>query len=110
MVRWRAIPRRPGNLRPDPGRRHRHFTQLLDDARHEAGESAPLLLTLPGTQAPPDPDPVGTDAVIKTFSKVLTEDHTFEDGRARLLRKHATAARTSNRPRLHPLTAITELR
>jgi hypothetical protein len=33
--------------------------------------------------------PAGADAVMKTFSKVLTEDHTVEDGRARLLHKHA---------------------
>ncbi|MDH6522549.1 transcriptional regulator with XRE-family HTH domain [Streptomyces sp. SAI-135] len=91
-----------------------HFTQLLDDARNEAGDSAPLLLTIPGALTPPDPAPVGADAVIKTFSKVLTEDQTVEDGRARLLRKHATqratAAGTPTRPRPRPLTTITELR
>ncbi|WP_328980672.1 helix-turn-helix transcriptional regulator [Streptomyces canus] len=91
-----------------------HFTQLLDDAHREASESPALLHTNPGThlQAAPTPEPVGADAVIKTFSKVLTEDDTVEDGRARLLRKHAAqhlpAARTPARPRPRPLTTIAE--
>lgn len=42
------------------------------------------------TTAQPAPKPIcptGPDAVMRTSSKVLTEDHTVEDGRARLLHK-----------------------
>ncbi|MFC7812702.1 helix-turn-helix domain-containing protein [Streptomyces olivaceus] len=40
----------------------------------------------------------GPDAVMKAFSKVLTEDHPAEDGRARLLTKLATTPPTPRRP------------
>lgn len=79
-----------------------HFSQLLDNAHHEAERDTTLLqppttaadLPSPTPTAPeehtapqPAPKPTGPDAVMKTFSKVLTEDHTIEDGRARLLHK-----------------------
>ena len=47
---------------------------------------------------------------MKTFSKVLTEDRTVEDGRARLLHKfakqHVTPVRQKDGARPRPLTAI----
>ncbi|GAB7111104.1 hypothetical protein JCM4814A_94230 [Streptomyces phaeofaciens JCM 4814] len=85
----------------------RRFSQLLDNARAEATPhparrqpptrppSAPASARPdhPGTHQPGQDthpaQPVGADAVMKTFSKVLTEDRTVEDGRARLLHKLA---------------------
>jgi transcriptional regulator with XRE-family HTH domain len=91
-----------------------HFTLLLDNAHQEATHGSALLQpthSAPGT-APHEAHPVGADAVMKTFSKVLTEDRTVEDGRARLLRKRAkqrsTPAQPADRTRPRPLTAITE--
>ncbi|MEU3901792.1 helix-turn-helix transcriptional regulator [Streptomyces sp. NPDC045251] len=104
-----------------------HFHQLLHDAHHE---------TAPGTASQPPPAPfpakpsptqttpaddtttptftpgfngiAGPDAVMKTFSKILTEDHTVEDGRARLLHKHAKQTLPTGTHRHRTLTAITE--
>ncbi|MER7978307.1 helix-turn-helix transcriptional regulator [Streptomyces sp. NPDC095817] len=64
-----------------------HFRQLLADARADAARQQPF--THRPAQPPPAPPGAGADAVIKTFSKVLTEDRTVEDGRARLLQKLA---------------------
>ncbi|WP_254402637.1 AAA domain-containing protein [Streptomyces sp. AC555_RSS877] len=103
-----------------------HFTQLLANARREATQGSAFLQSSsphavspgePSDTPPPEtdahePHPVGADAVMKTFSKVLTEEHTVEDGRARLLHKHAeqqgTPAQPAERTRPRPLTAITE--
>ncbi|WP_217236260.1 helix-turn-helix transcriptional regulator [Streptomyces sp. AC555_RSS877] len=85
-----------------------HFTQLLDNAQREATHGSAFLQSSPHHE----PHPVGADAVMTTFSKVLTEDRTVEDGRARLLHKHAkqhsTPAQPAERTRPRPLTAITE--
>ncbi|MEU0250458.1 helix-turn-helix transcriptional regulator [Streptomyces sp. NPDC006235] len=51
----------------------------------------------------------GPDAVMKTFSKVLTEDRTVEDGRARLLHKQARRATPTDRARRRPVTSIAEV-
>ncbi|MDL5206358.1 helix-turn-helix transcriptional regulator [Streptomyces sp. ALI-76-A] len=74
-----------------------HFTMPLAHAHREAAHGSALL------PAPPhhEPDPVGADAVMKTFSKVVTEDRTVEDGRARLLHKHAKQHNTSNQQSAH---------
>ncbi|WP_435596574.1 helix-turn-helix domain-containing protein [Streptomyces albogriseolus] len=75
-----------------------HFTQLLDNAHQEAERDttpaanllSPTTAAEQHTTAQPAPKPIcptGPDAVMRTFSKVLTEDHTVEDGRARLLHK-----------------------
>ncbi|MEV1069392.1 helix-turn-helix transcriptional regulator [Streptomyces sp. NPDC050263] len=98
-----------------------HFNHLLDDARAEAAEetgwlpptarpsAAAALAEHTAPQPTPDPHPAGADAVMKTFSKVLTEDHTVEDGRARLLRKLAeqqtSPARRAGAARPRPLSA-----
>ncbi|MEU5225325.1 helix-turn-helix transcriptional regulator [Streptomyces toyocaensis] len=80
-----------------------HFSQLLDNAHHEATRGTALLQP-PARRPHHTPEP---DAVIKTFSKVLTEDHTVEDGRARLL--HKLAAQTPSTNRHHrTLATITE--
>ncbi|MFD8050161.1 helix-turn-helix domain-containing protein [Streptomyces chartreusis] len=102
-----------------------HFTQLLDEARHEAAEGVALLQspttagapgrqdapTAHGTRAP-GAHSIGADAVMRTFSKVLTEDRTVEDGRARLLHKlavqHVSPARRADGPR--PLPGADALR
>ncbi|MGW5609360.1 helix-turn-helix domain-containing protein [Streptomyces sp. NPDC003753] len=106
-----------------------HFTQLLDNAHHEATHGTAALQPTthaktdsvtpmagggasPGAEhrtAPPaDPGPTGPDAVMKTFSKVLTEDHTVEDGRARLLHKLAEQNPRKGHNRCRPMTDITE--
>ncbi|MFJ3106531.1 helix-turn-helix domain-containing protein [Streptomyces sp. NPDC086835] len=108
-----------------------HFRLLLDNARAEARKAADpqpalsqeprpsALFALPEQsstlQSAPHPHtahPAGADAVMKTFSKVLTEDQTVEDGRARLLHKHAEQQVTPTRPtdsgRPRSLTAIAE--
>ncbi|MGW6958771.1 helix-turn-helix domain-containing protein [Streptomyces chartreusis] len=101
-----------------------HFKQLLEDARHEAAEGLALLQSSTAPAAggqssicPPDGDPhdvrsTGADAVMKTFSKVLTEDQTVEDGRARLLHKlaeqHVAPARHANGVRTRPHSAIAD--
>ncbi|MER6562115.1 helix-turn-helix transcriptional regulator [Streptomyces sp. NPDC001027] len=101
-----------------------HFNQLLDHARAEAEETAwlqptarPSAITALARPTPPQPStdppttrPAGADAVMRTFSKVLTEDHTVEDGRARLLHKHAeqqtTPLRRAAGTRPRPITPI----
>lgn len=95
-----------------------HFTQLLDDARREAARSTPLLHTPAPPEQPPAPrlhgsvPPTrphrtpGPDTVMKTFSKVLTEESAVEDGRARLLHKHAEEGTRPNNDR-RP-TALTD--
>ncbi|MFG2885752.1 helix-turn-helix domain-containing protein [Streptomyces sp. NPDC048297] len=99
-----------------------HFTQLLDNAHHEAThgaaimrpdsrpetDPAPAPLRPEHTTAPPSPGHTGPDAVMKTFSKVLTEDHTVEDGRARLLLKLARQTPATGRAR-RPMTALAEV-
>ncbi|MEU0060457.1 helix-turn-helix transcriptional regulator [Streptomyces sp. NPDC006334] len=101
-----------------------HFNKLLNNARAEAEEttwlqpsarpSATTALARP-TSPPPTTDPhttqpAGADAVMRTFSKILTEDHTVEDGRARLLDKRAEQQTTPQRraagTRPRPLTPI----
>jgi transcriptional regulator with XRE-family HTH domain len=88
-----------------------HFNQLLDDAHREAAPGEVLLQTSTH-QTPHDAHPTGADAVMETFSKVLAEDHTVEDGLARLLHKraeqHIPPAHRADRIRSGPLTAITE--
>ncbi|MEU9352391.1 helix-turn-helix transcriptional regulator [Streptomyces griseoloalbus] len=95
-----------------------HFSQLLDNAHQEAERDTALrqpptpAAALPSpttvgekhTAPQPAPKPIrptGPDAVMRTFSKVLTEGHTVEDGRARLLHKLAkkTPAQDSHRRR-----------
>ncbi|MFC7994479.1 helix-turn-helix domain-containing protein [Streptomyces pilosus] len=85
-----------------------HFSRLLDNAHHEATRDTALL-------QPPTPPPAprphrtpGPDAMIKTFSKALTEDHTVEDGRARLLHKLAEKTPTTNRHHHRTLATLTE--
>ncbi|MFC8349569.1 hypothetical protein [Streptomyces sp. NPDC057280] len=91
-----------------------HFDQLLNDAHN-----TPLLQpeTSPGLSpsehgALPAPAPASTgastgpDAMMKTFSKVLTEDRTVEDGRARLLQKLAKAPEADHHRR-RPLASLT---
>ncbi|MEV5085947.1 helix-turn-helix transcriptional regulator [Streptomyces sp. NPDC056159] len=107
-----------------------HFNRLLDNARAEA----PQATRRPQPPTPPKPHPSPTavltehasthqdtphdsahttspDAVMKTFSKVLTEDKTMEDGRARLLHKLAEqrpVARQAASSRSRRITAITD--
>ncbi|MDT0616636.1 hypothetical protein [Streptomyces lancefieldiae] len=52
--------------------------------------------------------PTGPDAVMKTFSKILTEDHTVEDGRARLLHKLAKKTPAQDSPRRRRRATLTE--
>ncbi|MGW1364884.1 helix-turn-helix domain-containing protein [Streptomyces chartreusis] len=102
-----------------------HFTQLLVDARHETAEGVALLQCPTAAEASRTQGAAGShgaqassahssgaDAVMKTFSKVLTEDHTVEDGRARLLHKlaiqHISPARRTDKPR--SLTSTDTLR
>ncbi|WP_190201666.1 helix-turn-helix domain-containing protein [Streptomyces djakartensis] len=100
------------------------FKQLLDAARREATEGAALLrpssshsataaATGPSTTAESDadPHPTGPDAVMETFSEVLLEEQTVEDGRARLLAKQQAHARPpgGHQPRL-PTTTVEALR
>ncbi|MGV9567887.1 hypothetical protein [Streptomyces sp. NPDC003480] len=106
-----------------------HFTQLLDNAHHEATHGTAALQPTthtktdsvtpmagggasPGaehrTTPPADPSRTGPDAVMKTFSKVLTEDHTVEDGRARLLHKLAEQNPRKGHNRCRPTTDITK--
>ncbi|MGW0771784.1 helix-turn-helix domain-containing protein [Streptomyces sp. NPDC002676] len=99
-----------------------HFAQLLDSAHHEATTGAAIMQPAPHpetaptpapaqpehTMPPPAPTNTGPDAVMKTFSKVLTEDRTVEDGRARLLHKLAKQNPETGRARCRPMTAITE--
>ncbi|MET9125055.1 helix-turn-helix transcriptional regulator [Streptomyces sp. NPDC004528] len=106
-----------------------HFHQLLDKARAENPREQQLL-THPSTPTPTTPttaahatphpraagtrdaQPAGADAVMKTFSKVLTEDQTVEDGRARLLQKLAKQQTKPVRPadaaRRRTLTAVAD--
>jgi transcriptional regulator with XRE-family HTH domain len=106
-----------------------HFRRLLDAAREEARQSAGLQPSArpepppsPGTahagiprpdHPPHVPDPTGPDAVMRTFSRVLTEDRTVEDGRARLLHKLAEQQTASTRQtdtgRPRTLAAIAEV-
>ncbi|MER7496458.1 helix-turn-helix transcriptional regulator [Streptomyces pharetrae] len=94
-----------------------HFGRLLDNAHHEAtcgpsflspaAQPPPSRTPAHETAPPPGPapsHPTGPDAVMKTFSKVLTEDHTLEDGRARLLHKHARHATRTDHDRRRSLT------
>lgn len=107
-----------------------HFNRLLDNARTEASQESGRLQ--PSTQPTPHPSPaatltaqrntrptdtdphhtqpIGADAVMKTFSKVLTEDQTVEDGRARLLQKlakqHATPVRKKDGTHPRPTGAL----
>ncbi|MFH8939470.1 helix-turn-helix domain-containing protein [Streptomyces griseosporeus] len=101
-----------------------HFTQLLDDAHREATRGTHLLQA----PAPPDPtpslprhapqappahaprQPAGPDSVMKTFSKVLTEERTVEDGRARLLHKLAEESPHADSDRRRPVTLTDALR
>ncbi|MEU2930725.1 hypothetical protein ABZ636_37785 [Streptomyces sp. NPDC007251] len=83
-----------------------HFTKLLDNAHHEASHGTAILQ--PAAHLEPEPTPTGADAVMKTFSKILTEDHTVEDGRARLLHKLAKQNPETAHTRRRPMTAITE--
>ncbi|MEW2051392.1 helix-turn-helix transcriptional regulator [Streptomyces sp. NPDC005476] len=102
-----------------------HFNKLLDNARAEAQEAAwlqpttrPSATTALARPTSPQPSttphtthPAGADAVMKTFSKVLTEHHTVEDGRARLLDKRAeqqttTPSRRAAGTRPRPRTPI----
>ncbi|MFF2386327.1 helix-turn-helix domain-containing protein [Streptomyces sp. NPDC058108] len=106
-----------------------HFHQLLDKARAENPREQQLVThpsaptpTTPTTGAHPAPhsraagtrddQPAGADAVMKTFSKVLTEDQTVEDGRARLLQKLARQQTKPVRPadtaRRRTLTAVAD--
>ncbi|MFE4824788.1 helix-turn-helix domain-containing protein [Streptomyces sp. NPDC056704] len=109
-----------------------HFSRLLDNARTEAAHKSARLQPSPHPTPHPSPavalaeqtcarqpdtdprnaPPVGADVVMKTFSKVLTEDRTVEDGRARLLHKfakqHVTPVRQKDGARPRPLTAIAE--
>ncbi|GAB2897871.1 hypothetical protein GCM10027074_76320 [Streptomyces deserti] len=103
-----------------------HFKQLLDDAHREAASGAFLqpsprsashaataVPTGPSTAAESgtDPHPIGPDAVMKTFSKVLLEERPVEDGRARLLHKLAeqqVPARLTDGDQPRPLTATVE--
>ncbi|MFD7407773.1 helix-turn-helix domain-containing protein [Streptomyces sp. NPDC059866] len=106
-----------------------HFKQLLDNAHREAAHGAELLHSTPAAPPttavtvgaasmtahpdthPPQPHPTGADAIIKTFSAVLTEDETVEDGRARLLHKLAKQhepARQADSGRTRPPTALAE--
>ncbi|MFJ2399595.1 helix-turn-helix domain-containing protein [Streptomyces sp. NPDC087843] len=106
-----------------------HFHQLLDKARAENPREQTLLThpaaptpTTPTKAAHPTPQlraagirddqPAGADAVMKTFSKVLTEDQTVEDGRARLLQKLAKQQTQPLRPadaaRRRTLTAVAD--
>lgn len=103
-----------------------HFNRLLEKAQYEAAHGADLLQSAPrpaasaspgpprpwlGAQPPPatpDPAPAGPDAVMKTFSKVLMEDGTMEDGRARLLHKLAKQTPIRDRDRRQPLAAIAD--
>ncbi|WP_406226989.1 helix-turn-helix domain-containing protein [Streptomyces anthocyanicus] len=98
-----------------------HFHQLLEDAQHETPQhTTPQPPPPPHPAAarterptPPTPDrtpsrPGGPDAVMKAFSKVLTEDHTVEDGRARLLHKLAKKNPASAPHRRRPLTTLAE--
>ncbi|MFE1290849.1 helix-turn-helix domain-containing protein [Streptomyces sp. NPDC058751] len=86
-----------------------HFHRLLDDARNEASQEQ--LTARPPTRSCPTPA-AGADAVIKAFSKVLTEDQPVEDGRARLLLKLARRQTSQSRPtsgtRTRTLTALTD--
>jgi transcriptional regulator with XRE-family HTH domain len=102
-----------------------HFHQLLHDAHHETTPTTALQsppardpADSPSTFTPedtataqpiaPGPDGIaGPDAVMKTFSKVLTEDRTVEDGRARLLHKHAKQ-HPAGAHRRRTLTTLTE--
>ncbi|MFJ8546683.1 helix-turn-helix domain-containing protein [Streptomyces sp. NPDC093586] len=104
-----------------------HFNQLLDNAHHEAEHDT--ALQQPPTPAVDHPSPTtaaehrtapqpasrpscpaGPDAVMKTFSKVLTEDHTVEDGRARLLHKLAKKTPAQDSPRRRRATLTEALR
>ncbi|GGZ21738.1 hypothetical protein GCM10010300_76810 [Streptomyces olivaceoviridis] len=95
-----------------------HFARLLDDAHHEATHGTVVLPTPrqrttdvvtatthleTGLASPP----AGPDTVMKAFSKVLTEERTIEDGRARLLDKLAEQNPQTDRERWRPMTAIT---
>jgi transcriptional regulator with XRE-family HTH domain len=99
-----------------------HFHQLLHDAHHETVPQPPptCLTATPATTTAlarrttaqpitPGPDGIaGPDAVMKTFSTVLTEGRTVEDGRARLLDKHAQQTHPTSPHRRRTLTAITK--
>ncbi|MFC8412650.1 helix-turn-helix domain-containing protein [Streptomyces coelicoflavus] len=103
-----------------------HFHQLLHAAQHEAAPDTalqppptcpaamPTAVTTPADGAiaqPITPAPnsiAGPDAVMKTFSEVLTEDRTVEDGRARLLHKHAQQTHPTSPHRRLTLSAITQ--
>ncbi|MFD7461119.1 MULTISPECIES: helix-turn-helix domain-containing protein [unclassified Streptomyces] len=101
-----------------------HFTELLDNAHREAARNTPLLQApappdhtpaLPRHSAPAPPTlkprrPTGPDTVMKTFSKVLTEEHTVEDGRARLLHKLAEESPHPDSDRRRPTTLTDALR
>ncbi|WP_158786569.1 helix-turn-helix domain-containing protein [Streptomyces sp. NRRL F-5065] len=102
-----------------------HFSQLLDNAHHETDrDTAPLQPPAPAADLPsptaaedhvtpqpvPRPScPTGPDAMMRAFSKILTENHTVEDGRARLLHKLAkkTPAQDSHHHRRRR-TSLTE--
>ncbi|MEV8597622.1 helix-turn-helix transcriptional regulator [Streptomyces sp. NPDC052012] len=96
----------------------RHFDQLLDNAHHEAAQDPAHLqpparrdhtLSLERTPAPPARSYTsGPDTVLNTFSKILTEDHTVEDGRARLLHKRAEDPHPTDSQRRRPLTTLTD--
>ncbi|MFF9025744.1 helix-turn-helix domain-containing protein [Streptomyces eurythermus] len=96
-----------------------HFNRLLDNALHETPRrTATLLMTNSYADAvtaathsqqgitPPPACPTGPDTVMDTFSKVLTEDHTVEDGRARLLHKLAEENPQADHERCRPMAAI----
>ncbi|MGV9351247.1 helix-turn-helix domain-containing protein [Streptomyces spiralis] len=106
-----------------------HFHRLLDNAHAEAAQTtrphcptpaaphpSPTAVLTEHASSPQDSPPDGVqatspDAVIKAFSKVLTEDRTVEDGRARLLHKRAkqgTLARQAAPSRAWPITAIAD--
>lgn len=91
-----------------------HFDQLLDDAHNTPllrPETSPSPTPtehggLPASAPAPTDPATGPDAMLKTFSKVLTEDHTVEDGRARLLHKRARKPEVERHRR--PLASLTD--
>lgn len=82
-----------------------YFNRLLDDALQEVVQSSEHLdrpepapwtacTSLPKTDTNAlAPSPAGADEVLRAFSKAYTEQQTVEDGRARLLQKHAKQQR-----------------
>ncbi|MEV0982443.1 helix-turn-helix transcriptional regulator [Streptomyces sp. NPDC049915] len=102
------------------------MTQLLHDAHREAAHATTALQPASRPQADPAPAAprpasstppatasrrtglAGPDAVMRTFSKVLTEDRPVEEGRARLLDKLAEQSPQADRERRTTLAALTE--